>query len=119
MGRVEGDNGAIASSTNSCGTALLCLTANRVSSSGKKAVLRRGFDMGVRIQRFLCRGTVELLCHAPSVASSRCGGDIARCSFDHRGTTGSVSHPCVPILLVTKMQMVPNCCKHSCSNLQL
>src|SRR5215472_6918160 len=71
MGRVEGDNGVIASSTNSCGTALRCLTANRVSSSGTKAVLRRGFDMGVRIQRSLCRGTAESLYGAPSVAASR------------------------------------------------
>jgi hypothetical protein len=34
MERVSGDSEAIASSTNSCGTALRCLTPKRVSSSG-------------------------------------------------------------------------------------
>jgi len=46
MGWVRGESGASASSTNSCGTGLRCLTGKRGSSSGCKAVLRRGFDMG-------------------------------------------------------------------------
>src|SRR5450756_1866593 len=50
MGRVSGDNSAIASSTNSCGTALRCLTAKAVSSSGRTGLLRRdagiGFSLG-------------------------------------------------------------------------
>ena len=33
------------SSTNSCGTGLRCFTSQRVSSSGREAVLRRAFDM--------------------------------------------------------------------------
>ena len=45
MERVVGDSVAIASSTNSCGTGLRGLPANRASSSGRKDVLRRDFDM--------------------------------------------------------------------------
>src|SRR2546426_11729034 len=57
MGRVRGDNEAIASSTNSCGTALRCLTAKRVSSNAREAVSRRGFDMELGYSRSLCRGS--------------------------------------------------------------
>src|SRR5208283_2614353 len=49
MGRVVGDTGAIASSTNACGTGLRCLTAKRVSSSGSGAVLLRDFDIRAEI----------------------------------------------------------------------
>src|SRR3981189_876944 len=52
MERVSGDSGAIASSTNSCGTALHCLRAKRAFSSGKEALSRRGFDMGGWVARF-------------------------------------------------------------------
>src|SRR5580658_3641014 len=44
MERVLGDRVAIASSTNSCGTGLRGLTANRASPSGRKERLR-DFDM--------------------------------------------------------------------------
>src|SRR5580704_2802019 len=52
MERVSGDSGAIASSTNSCGTALRCLVAKRVSSAGKETLSRQGFDMGGWVARF-------------------------------------------------------------------
>jgi hypothetical protein len=55
MERVSGDSGAIASSANSCGTALCCLMAKRVSSSGREALSRRGFDMEGWVPRFYLR----------------------------------------------------------------
>src|SRR5579863_1529937 len=60
MERVIGDSGPIASSTNSCGTGLRCLIGKRASSSGRKDVLRRDFDMGVRIA---VRSLISLLRH--------------------------------------------------------
>src|SRR5215471_3517412 len=45
MRRVQGDRGAIASSTNSCGVTLRCLAANKAPSASRDAVLRRGFDI--------------------------------------------------------------------------
>src|SRR5258706_12155573 len=56
MGRVLGDSSASASSTNGCGTALRCLTANRASCSGRKGIARRGFDIGLRIPDLLSKG---------------------------------------------------------------
>jgi hypothetical protein len=47
MERVSGDSATIASSTNSCGAGFRCLMAKGVSSSGKEALSRRGFDMGI------------------------------------------------------------------------
>src|ERR1019366_376730 len=49
MGRVSGDNPAIASSTNSCGTALRCLTAKAVPSSGRTGLLRRDAGIGLSL----------------------------------------------------------------------
>src|SRR5271157_5013816 len=47
MGRVQGNSGAIASSTNSWGTTLRCLAATRGSSRERKGLFRRGFDIGL------------------------------------------------------------------------
>src|ERR1035441_10918808 len=67
MERVVGDSVAIASSTNSCGTGLRGLTANRASSSGRKDVLRRDFDMRAKIalRSFLPADDdfISLTCH--------------------------------------------------------
>jgi hypothetical protein len=52
MERVWGDRAASASRTNSCGTALRGLPAERGSCGESEGVLRRGVVMGLRVSGF-------------------------------------------------------------------